>query len=166
MIYKIHTLPVLRNEIKMYSALRREQDKISLDYETPLRKLENRLSEVEEELILVKSPGKSDGLGGYVQDSLEKFNYLIDKKTKLENERNKYIKANRDQYLKEYFGVKRRIDVIEYYLSKMDNADRKFIEDLYINQDMKFSQVMDKYNIKNEGNVIRKANKILEKLLL
>lgn len=166
MICKIHTLPVLRTEIKMYRALRHEQDKITEDYETPLRELENQLSEVEEKLILVKSPGKGDGLGGCVQDSLEKFNYLIDKKTKLENERNKYIKANRDQYLKEYFSLNQRLNVIEYYLAKLASIDKEFIEDLYVNQDMKFSQVMDKYNIKNEGNVTRKANKILEKLLL
>lgn len=165
MIYKIHTLPVLRNEIKMYRALRHEQDKITEDYETPLRELENQLSEVEEELILVKSPGKSDGLGGCVQDGLEKLNYLIDKKDKLKNERDDYIKANRDRYLTEFFEVKRRIDVIEYYLLKLDNADRDFIEDLYVKHELNKLEVMERYNILNPKSLYRKADNILMKML-
>ena len=165
MICKIHTLPVLRTEIKMYRALRHEQDKITEDYEMPLRELENQLSEVEEELILVKSPGKSEGLGGCAQDGLGKLNYLIDKKDKLKNERDDYIKANRDRYLTEFFEVKRRIDVIEYYLLKLDNADRDFIEDLYVKHELNKLEVMERYNILNPKSLYRKADNILMKML-
>lgn len=164
MICKIHTLPVLRTEIKMYRALRHEQDKISLDYETPLRELENKLSEVEEKLVIIKSPAKGDGLGDCVQDGLEKLNYLIDKKDKLKNERDEYIKANRDRYLTEFFEVKRRIDVIEYYLLKLDNADREFIEDFYVRKVTK-TEVMKRYNILNNKSLYRKADNILMKML-
>ena len=148
----------------MYRALRHEQDKITEDYETPLRELENQLSEVEEELILVKSPGKSEGLGGCVQDGLGKLNYLIDKKVKLKNERDDYIKANRARYLTEFFEVKRRIDVIEYYLLKLDNADREFIEDFYVRKVTK-TEVMKRYNILNNKSLYRKADNILMKML-
>lgn len=148
----------------MYRALRHEQDKISLDYETPLRELENKLSEVEEKLVIIKSPAKGDGLGGCVQDGLEKLNYLIDKKDKLKNERDEYIKANRDRYLTEFFEVKRRIDVIEYYLLKLDNADREFIEDFYVRKVTK-TEVMKRYNILNNKSLYRKADNILMKML-
>ena len=46
----------------------------------------------------------------------------------------------------------------------LNKDDREFIEDLYIN-DTSFRTVMEKYNIKNDGNVTRKANNILIKLI-
>lgn len=164
MICKIHTLPVLRTEIKMYRALRHEQDKITEDYETPLRELENQLSEVEEKLILVKSPGNGDGLGGYVQDSLERYNYLIDKKTELEIKQAKYIAENRNRYIKEYFNLNERLETIEYYLEKLNKEDRNFIIDFYISATSK-NEVMDNYNILNINSLYRKANNILLKML-
>lgn len=164
MIYKIHTLPVLRNEIEMYGALRYERDKIIADYETPLRGFKNKLLEVNEELILVKSPGKSDGLGGYVQDSLERYNYLIDKKTELETKQAKYIVENREQYLKEYFNLDKRLETIEYYLSKINNKDKEFIIDFYINRVHK-REMLNKYNIVNNKSLYRKRDNILLKIL-
>lgn len=164
MIYKIHTLPVLRNEIEMYGALRYERDKIIADYETPLRGFKNKLLEVEEELILVKSPGKGDGLGGYVQDSLERYNYLIDKKTELETKQAKYIVENREQYLKEYFNLDKRLETIEYYLSKINNKDKEFIIDFYINRVHK-REMLNKYNIVNNKSLYRKRDNILLKIL-
>lgn len=164
MIYKIHTLPVLRNEIKMYSALKCEQDKIVEDYEIPLKELKNKLLEVEEELTLVKSPGKSDGLGGYVQDSLERYNYLIDKKTELEAKQAKYIAENRNRYLKEYFNLDKRLETIEYYLSKINDRDKEFIIDFYINRVYK-QEMLNKYNIVNNKSLYRKRDNILLKIL-
>lgn len=164
MIYKIHTLPVLRNEIEMYEALRYERDKIIADYETPLREFKNKLLEVEEELTLVKSPGKGDGLGGYVQDSLERYNYLIDKKTELETKQAKYIVENREQYLKEYFNLDKRLETIEYYLSKINNKDKEFIIDFYINRVHK-REMLNKYNIVNNKSLYRKRDNILLKIL-
>lgn len=164
MIYKIHTLPVLRNEIEMYEALRYERDKIIADYETPLREFKDKLLEIEEELTLVKSPGKGDGLGGYVQDSLERYNYLIDKKTELETKQAKYIVENREQYLKEYFNLDKRLETIEYYLSKINNKDKEFIIDFYINRVHK-REMLNKYNIVNNKSLYRKRDNILLKIL-
>ena len=98
MMYKIHTLAVLRNEIKMYNALKKEHDKIIEDYEKPLEELKLKLLEVEEKLTLIKSPGKGDGLGGFVQDSADKFNYLIDRKSDLEYDIRCYVQDNEEAY--------------------------------------------------------------------
>ena len=84
MIYKIHTLPVLRNEIKMYSNFRIERNKLIHEYVKPLRKLKLDLSEIESELAKIKSPGKGDGLGGYIQESDARYNDLISIKDRIE----------------------------------------------------------------------------------
>ena len=68
----IHTLPIIRNEIRTYKSLIKERDKLIEEYETPLKSLKNELLEVEGKLSQIKSPGKSDGLGGFVQDSVDK----------------------------------------------------------------------------------------------
>lgn len=165
--YRIHTLPVLRNEIKMYNALKHERDKIIEDYEKPLEELKLKLLEVEEKLMLIKSPGGGNGLGGFVQDSAEKFNYLIDQKNDIEYDIRCYIEDNEKAYKKELEAITARIATVDAYLALLallSDDDREFIEDLYIN-DTSFRTVMEKYNIKNDGNVTRKANNILIKLI-
>lgn len=166
-MYKIHTLAVLRNEIKMYNALKKEHNKIIEDYEKPLEELKLKLLEVEEKLTLIKSPGKGDGLGGFVQDSADKFNYLIDKKNDIEYDIRCYVQDNEETYKKELEAITERIATVDAYLALLallSEDDREFIEDLYIN-DTSFRTVMEKYNIKNDGNVTRKANNILIKLI-
>lgn len=166
-MYKIHTLAVLRNEIKMYNALKKERDKIIEDYKKPLEELKLKLLEVEEKLILIKSPGKSDGLGGFVQDSADKFNYLIDRKSDLEYDIRCYVQDNEETYKKELEVITARIATVDAYLALLallSEDDREFIEDLYIH-DTKFRYVMEKYKISNEGNLYRKANNILKKIL-
>ena len=162
--YKIHTLAVLRNEIKMYNALKRENDKIIEDYEKPLEELKLKLLEVEEKLTLIKSPGKGDGLGGFVQDSADKFNYLIDRKNDLEYDIRCYVQENEETYKRELETIIARIATVDAYLALLSEDEREFVEDLYIN-DTSFRTVMGKYNIKNDGNVTRKANNILIKLI-
>ena len=163
-MYKIHTLAVLRNEIKMYNALKKERDKIIEDYEKPLEELKLKLLEVEEKLTLIKSPGKSDGLGGFVQDSADKFNYLIDKKNDIEYDIRCYVQENEETYKKELEAITARIVTVDAYLALLSEDDRKFIEDLYIN-DISFRTVMEKYKIQNEGNLYRKANNTLRFIL-
>lgn len=163
-MYKIHTLVVLRNEIKMYNALKKERDKIIEDYKKPLEELKLKLLEVEEKLTLIKSPGKGDGLGGFVQDSADKFNYLIDKKNDIEYDIRCYVQDNEETYKKELEVITERIATVDAYLALLSKADRKFIEDLYIN-DIKFRTVMEKYKIQNEGNLYRKANNTLRFIL-
>lgn len=163
-MYKIHTLQVLRNEIKMYNALKRERNKIIEDYKKPLEELKLRLFEVEEKLTLIKSPGKGDGLGGFVQDSAEKFNYLIDQKNDIEYDIRCYIEDNEKAYKKELEAITARIATVDAYLELLNKDDREFIEDLYVNC-IKFRCVMGKYLINNESNVYRKASNILSKIL-
>ena len=97
----IHTLSIMRNEIRVYKSLIKERDKLIKDYQTPLKKLENDLLEVEEKLKLIKSPGKGDGLGGFVQDSADKYNYLIDKKDELRKSIVDYVQLNEKEYLED-----------------------------------------------------------------
>lgn len=163
--YKIYTLSVLRNEIKSYNALKNERDKIIKDYQNGLQELKNEYLEYEEKLLLIKSPGKGDGLGGYVQESEEKFNYLISKKDEVEQKYFEYVEKNHSIYKTNLYAIDRRIQTIEYYLNKInDYDDKNFILDLYINK-MRFKDVMERYDIKNDGNVTRKANNILKKIL-
>ena len=161
----IHTLSIMRDEIRVYKSLIKERDKLIKNYQAPLKKLKNELLEVEEKLKLIKSPGKGDGLGGFVQDSVDKYNYLIDKKDELRKSIVDYAQANEKDYLAdlEYWTV--RIANVEYYLNKMDALDRKFIEDFYYNDDLTKIQCMERYNITNITSLYRKADRILEKLL-
>ena len=55
----IHTLSIMRNEIRVYKSLIKERDKLIKDYQTPLKKLENDLLEVEEKLKLTVNREKS-----------------------------------------------------------------------------------------------------------
>lgn len=159
----IHTLSIMRNEIRVYKSLIKERDKLIKEYQMPLKKLENELLEVEEKLKLIKSPGKGDGLGGFVQDSADKYNYLIDKKDELRKSIVDYVQSNEKEYLEDLEHWNVRIANVEYYLNKMDALDRKFIEDFYYN--LTKTQCMERYNITNNKSLYRKADKILEKLL-
>ncbi len=159
----IHTLSIMRNEIRVYKSLIKERDKLIKDYQMPLKKLENDLLEVEEKLKLIKSPGKGDGLGGFVQDSADKYNYLIDKKDELRKSIVDYVQSNEKEYLEDLEHWNVRIASVEYYLNKMDALDRKFIEDFYYN--LTKTQCMERYNITNNTSLYRKADKILKKLL-
>ncbi len=161
----IHTLSIMRNEIRVYKSLIKERDKLIKDYQTPLKKLENDLLEVEEKLKLIKSPGKGDGLGGFVQDSADKYNYLIDKKDELRKSIVDYVQSNEKEYLEDLEHWNVRIADVEYYLNKMDALDRKFIEDFYYNKDLTKVQCMELYEITNITSLYRKADRILEKLL-
>lgn len=163
--YTIHTVAILRNEIKMYSRFYIERDKLIQSYVKPLRELYLMLFEIEQKLILIKSPGKGNGLGGYVQESDQRFNDLIQKKEDISLKMIKYVLANRSQFLEEVEEWNKRIATVEYYLSKLNDEDQEFINDLYVDHKMKFKDVMKKHRIKNEGNVSRKANKILKKII-
>lgn len=160
----IHTLPIIRNEIRTYKSLIKERDKLIEEYETPLKSLKNELLEVEGKLSQIKSPGKSDGLGGFVQDSVDKYNHLIAKKDELKNAVDNYIKEyGNDSFEEELEFWNVRIETVEYYLNKMDALDRKFIEDFYYN--LSKTQCLQRYNIVNNKSLYRKADNILLNLL-
>ena len=148
----IHTLPIIRNEIRTYKSLIKERDKLINDYEAPLKTLRNKLLGVEEKLEL-----------GFVQDSADKYNYLIDKKDQLKKSIVDYIQSNEKDYLDDLKHWDVRIATVEYYLNKMDALDRKFIEDFYYN--LSKTQCMERYNITNNTSLYRKADNILSNLL-
>ena len=156
----IHTLSIMRNEFRAYKGLIKERNKLIEEYETPLKLLKNELLEVEGKLSQIKSPGKSDGLGGFVQDNVDKYNHLIAKKDELKNYIKEYGNDSFEEEL-EFWNV--RIETVEYYLDHMDALDRKFIEDFYFN--LPKHQVMERYNITNIKSLYRKADNILKNLL-
>ncbi len=160
---KIHTLAVLKNEISVYHDLYKERTRTIKNYQSPLNKLQDELYETEEKLKVIKSPGKSDGLGGFVQDSIDKYNMLIDKKDGLKKDIVSYIQANEKQFLKEVKSWDERIESVQYYFSIMDILDKKFIEDFYYN--LTKQQCMERYNITNNKSLYRKRDNILRGLL-
>ena len=160
----IHTLSIMRNEFRAYKGLIKDRNKLIEEYETPRKSLKNELLEVEEKLNQIKSPGKSDGLGGFVQDNVDKYNHLITKKDELKNAVDNYIKEyGNDSFEEELEFWNVRIETVEYYLDHMDALDRKFIEDFYFN--LPKHQVMERYNITNIKSLYRKADNILKNLL-
>lgn len=161
--YTIHTLAILRSEIKNYNAMKLERRKAIEHYIGSLRVFQDRLFELNEELLKVKSPG-GDGLGGYVSESSSKYNYIIEQKEKIYNEQRKYIIENFDYCKEEAEEWTRRIKTVEWYLKKLNEKDKEFIEDLYISS-MKFKKVMEKWEIENDGDVSRKASNILKSVL-
>ena len=161
--YTIRTLPIMRNEIKMYRRFLVERDKLIQSYIKPLRELNFKLLEVEGKLTIIKSPGKGDGLGGYVQESSEKFNYLIQKKEDIKKEMISYVRGNKFRFMSEVIEWNMRINTVEYYFTKMDALDRKFIEDF--NYNLSKREVMDRYNIDHINSLYRKSDNILKKIL-
>lgn len=161
--YTIHTLAILRNEIKNYNAMKLERRKAIEHYVGSLRTFQNRLFELNEELLKVKSPG-GDGLGGFVSESSSKYNYIIEQKQEVYQEQNQYIKDNYSEFSNQVAEWDKRIKTVEWYLGKLNDKDREFILDLYVS-DMKFKKVMEKWRIEHEGDISRKANNILRKVL-
>lgn len=162
-IYRIHTLPILRNEIKMYNLMKEERKKTIDGYVGSLRQFQNDLLEANEELLKIKSPG-GDGLGGYVSESANRYNFLIEKKA------DTYLRQN--QYVKDFFPLfseqitywNNRIATVEHYLGKLEEKDLEFIKDLYVG-DVPYREVKKKYFIDDNSNLNRKARNILKKVL-
>ena len=73
-------------------------------------------------------------------------------------------KSTQIEYLKEYFNLDKRLETIEYYLSKINNKDKEFIIDFYINRVHK-REMLNKYNIVNNKSLYRKRDNILLKVL-
>lgn len=158
----IHKLVVLRNEIHMYKNMLHEREILIEEYNKPLQDMQDELAEVKEQLKTIRSPA-SDGLGGYVQEKDSKYNSLITKKDELPKEIVKYVQMNEKEYLADLDFWNVRIATVEYYLSKMDALDRKFIEDFHYNLSKK--SCMIRYNIKNVNSLYRKSDNILKNLL-
>ena len=161
--YKIHTLPILRNEIKMYNLMKEERKKTIDGYVGSLRQFQGELLEANEELLKVKSPG-GDGLGGFVSESGNRYNFLIEKKEKTYLQQNQYIEDFFPLFKEQIEYWNKRIATVERYLDKLEEKDLEFIMDLYV-EDMKFREVQNKWVMWDKSNVFRKATNILRKAL-
>ncbi|WP_270850118.1 hypothetical protein [Faecalibacillus faecis] len=158
----IHKLRILKQELRVYEDMLDERESVIKQYNETLQNMQDELQETIEKLKSIESP-QGDGLGGYVQEKNEQFNYLIEKKDKLRKSIAEYVKKNEKNYLQDLEFWNTRIETAEYYLSKMNASDRKFIEDFYYKLSKK--ECMECYNIYNINSLYRKANMILEKLL-
>lgn len=162
-IYKIHTLPILRNEIKMYTLMKEERKKTIDGYRNAIKEYDLQLYELSEQMLAIKSPG-GDGLGGFVSDSDSKFNSLIQKKEDIDKARSEYIQLDRTCAINSVAYWDKRIATVEHYLYKLEEKDLEFIKDLYVDN-IGIQRVMKKYYIDYKNNVYRKADKILRKVL-
>lgn len=162
-IYRIHTLPILRNEIKMYNLMKEERKKTIDGYVGSLRQFQNDLLEANEELLKVKSPG-GNGLGGYVSESTDRYNFLIEKKSETYDRQSEYIEDFFPHFKEQITYWNNRISTVEQYLKELEEKDLEFIKDLYV-ENIGIRCVMEKYYIEYKNNVYRKADNILRKVL-
>ncbi|MFR7589813.1 MAG: hypothetical protein ACLUVC_00070 [Longibaculum sp.] len=164
LINSIHTLAVLRCEVKNYRYFADEKRKCIDEYAQSLKLFNDKIEFYDQELKKIRSAGTSDGLGGFSPASDVKFNELIKEKDKAEKEKHQWLHDNNHQFYSDICWWQSRIDTVEHYLDHLKEDDRKFINDLYI-EPIGFKNVMRRYEISNEGNIYRKANNILRKVL-
>ena len=163
-MYKFYNVATLKNELKSYNALKKELNCMISAYNDPLNEIKCRYVFLDEKLKQIKSPGKSDGLGGFIEESDVKFNDLIIKKKNVENELKEYIQKNKKEFIENCSVLQARISTIEYYIEQISNEkDKEFIKDFYI--DLSKKEVLDKYDIYNLNSLYRKADIILKKII-
>lgn len=90
----IHTLRILKQELRMYKDMLVEREIVIKQYNETLQNMQDELQETIEKLKSIESPGQGDGLGGYVQEKNDQFNYLIEKKDKLRKSIVEYVQKN------------------------------------------------------------------------
>lgn len=161
---RVRSLELLRADIKNYRHLKEELERLDLEYAKEVITRQEKVYQSEEEIKKIKSPGYGDGLGGYVQTLDQKINRLTEEKEKANQELRKFYQKNNFVYYNRKWVLMSRIACVEKSLEAMNEDDRQFIKDLYI-EPVGFKKVMKMYKINNEGNVYRKANNILRKVL-
>lgn len=164
LVNTIHTLAVLRCEIKSYRYFADEKRKCLDEYAQSLKQFNDRIEFYDQELKKIRSAGTGDGLGGFSPSSDVKFNDLIREKETAKREKNEWLSNNNHQFYSDICWWQSRIDTVEHYLDHLSAEDSEFIKDLYI-EPIGFKKVMKTYKINNEGHVYRKANNILRKVL-
>ena len=161
---KVRSLELLRSDIKNYNKLKKELDILDYEYAQEVMKRREIIDESDEEIHKIKSPGYGDGLGGYVEPLDKKINRLTEKKRIAEQELKTFYSSSNTSYYNKKWVLMSRVAYIEDVLSRLDENDRQFIYDLYI-EPIGFRNVMQKYSIENNGDIYRKASNILRKLL-
>lgn len=160
--YTIHTIAILRNEIKNYGGILEEKKKVIKDFKNNLLSLEERLEELDDCLVHMQSDTWSSKSGGYKKG--DKIVHLLYQKEQILKQRQELYDVHQYAYLKDMLWWQARINTIEYYLSILKPTEREFIEDLYIHS-IKLAKVKEKYGIEYDSDLYRKANHILKKVL-
>lgn len=161
---RVHSLELLRSDIRNYNNLKAELSKLEKDYAMGMLPFKEKIDWANAELEKIKSPGYSDGLGGHVETLDKKMSRLEKEKSKAAQEIATYMSANNYAYYNRKWVLMSRISLVEKVLNEMKEKDREFIIDLYIDP-IGFKNVMRKYKIDNNGDVYRKASNILKKIL-
>lgn len=161
---RVHSLELLRSDIRNYRNLKYELSKVEQEYAKGMLPFREKIEWANEELEKIKSPGYSDGLGGHAETLDKKMIRLEDEKKKAAQDLATYMSSNNFVYYNRKWVLMSRISIVEKSLEMMNPDDRNFIIDLYINP-IGFKQVMKKYGIENNGDVYRKASNILRKVL-
>ena len=161
---KVRTLELLRSDIKNYRNLERELNECDKEYSLGMIAIKEKIDRANEELVKTKSPGYGDGLGGYVEGTDKKINRLERQKEDADQELKTYIATFNSDYLNKRWILLARITTVKKVLEAMSEEDREFISDLYV-EPIGFRQVMKKYKIENNGDVYRKATRILKKVV-
>lgn len=173
----ITTLPVLRNELKMYKYFDDEIKMIHENYAKGYSLVNDPIEEIESQLVAFGNIKRNPNSKESEEDIIKKYNYnsvpeskeqtynsLLYQKECLEEEKKKWLNENTINYYSSLGVVMARKEAVEHILSKMDIKDREFIKDLYI-EDIAFKKVKEKYKLKNDGDIYRKATNILKKYL-
>ena len=161
---KVRSLELLRADIKNYALLLNELEKCEDEYMKGMIPYIEKIDQANEELTKVKSPGYSDGLGGYVETLDIKLSRIEKQKTDAAQEIRTYVSKYNSEYVNKKWLLLSRIAVVRTALESMEKDDREFINDLYI-YPIGFKKVMEKYQIEYSGDVYRKATNILKKVL-
>ena len=175
--FNINTLPVLRSELKTYKYLDNEIFGIYEEYSKVCDALDDPIKEIESKLVAFGNvscnpnakENEHDILVKYDSSDVpkskeQKYNSLLYQKEQLEKQKKKSLSKHTDIYYNSLAVARARKQAVENVLSRLNTKDREFIMDLYIN-DMSFKKVKEKYKIYNDGNVSRKANNILKKMI-
>lgn len=161
---RVHSLELLRSDIRNYRNLKNELAKVEKDYAMGMLPFREKIDWANAELEKIKSPKYGDCLRGYVETLDQKIGRLEKEKAKAAQEIVTYMSANNYIYYNRKWVLMSRISVVENALESLNDKDREFIIDLYV-EPIGFKNVMKKYNIENNGNVYRRASDILKKIL-
>lgn len=161
-IDRAESIEQLRLEFKLYNDWVKSIHILKNWYTHQLENFDRPIREKEEQLKSIKQ-SYSDGIPTAKKDRV-RYNAIINSIDQYKMNRQQWIKENNYKYLSALNFRKRRCEIIEAYLEMLNDNDRAFICDLYINQ-LKIKRLMDKYKIENPSSVNRKGRKILEKLL-
>ena len=157
--FTIHTLPVMKSELKCYKHIDAEIKRIKQLYDQKMKSLSDEVYKIDQTMLNVKSPGYEEPGEGHGPNKTEYLNSLIAKKDIALEEM-----VRSQGILIEVGEWKKRKRTVEKYLDMMSPEDKQFIYDLYISN-MRFRSFMNKYDLYHDNEVTRRVEKILKGVL-